>query len=49
MSTEVAAGIAYWLRRLGGAVTGAVGQLGYASRFLLAVLWHTPDAFRRIA
>jgi phospholipid/cholesterol/gamma-HCH transport system permease protein len=48
MSADIANGVAYWLRRLGGAVTGAIGQLGYASRFLVAVLWHTPAAFRRI-
>ena len=48
MSTDVATGIAYWLRRLGGTVTGVVAQLGYVARFLVAVLWHTPDAFRRI-
>ena len=48
MSTDVVNGIAYWLRRLGGAVTGVVAQLGYVARFLVAVLWHTPAAFRRI-
>jgi phospholipid/cholesterol/gamma-HCH transport system permease protein len=48
MPADVANGIAYWLRRLGGGVTGAIGQLGYASRFLLAVLWQTPAAFRRM-
>ncbi|HEX8011221.1 MAG TPA: lipid asymmetry maintenance ABC transporter permease subunit MlaE [Casimicrobiaceae bacterium] len=48
MSTEVAAGLAHWLRRLGGAVTGAAEQVGFASRFLLAVLWHSPGAFRRL-
>ena len=48
MSAELAPGFAYWLRRLGGAVTGGVSRLGYASRFLVAVLWHSPQAFRRI-
>ena len=48
MSTDVLGGIAYWLRRLGGGVTGSIAQLGYATRFLLAVLWHTPAAFRRL-
>src|SRR2546430_6578027 len=48
MSTDVVNGIAYWLRRLGGAVTGVVAHLGYVARFLVAVLWHTPAAFRRI-
>ena len=48
MSAELAHGVTYWLRRLGGAVTGGVSKLGYAARFLLAVLWHSPQAFRRI-
>src|SRR5215472_15145548 len=48
MRGEVPAGLAHGLRRLGGAVTGGVAKLGYASRFLVAVLWHTPGAFRRI-
>ena len=47
MPTDIVNGVAYWLRCLGGGVTGAIGQLGYVSRFLLAVLWHTPAAFRR--
>ena len=48
MSTEVAAGLAHWLRRLGGAVTGTAEQVGFAGRFLLAVLTHLPAAFRRL-
>ena len=48
MSAELTVGVAHWLRRIGGAVTGAVSKLGYASRFLLAILWHTPGAFRRV-
>ena len=48
MSADLAPGLAYWLRRLGAAVTGAVSKLGYAARFLIAVLWHSPQAFRRI-
>src|SRR5207253_1070704 len=48
MSVELTAGVAQWLRRIGGAVTGAASKLGFASRFLLAVLWHTPGAFRRM-
>lgn len=48
MPAELAAGIVQGLRRLGGAVTGAVAQLGFATRFLFALLWHTPHAFRRI-
>src|SRR5207249_4298973 len=35
-------------RRSGGAVTGAASKLDFASRLLLAVLWHTPSAFRRL-
>jgi phospholipid/cholesterol/gamma-HCH transport system permease protein len=48
VSAELAHGLAYWLRRLGGAVTGGIAKLGYAGRFLLAVLWYSPHAFRRI-
>jgi phospholipid/cholesterol/gamma-HCH transport system permease protein len=48
VSADLAPGVAYWLRRLGAAVTGAVSKLGYAARFLIAVLWHSPQAFRRI-
>jgi phospholipid/cholesterol/gamma-HCH transport system permease protein len=48
MSAELTAGIAQWLRRIGGGLTGAVSKLGFASRFLFAVLWHTPGAFRRV-
>ncbi|HEV8257855.1 MAG TPA: lipid asymmetry maintenance ABC transporter permease subunit MlaE [Casimicrobiaceae bacterium] len=48
MSAELTVGIAQWLRRIGGAVTGAASKLGFVSRFLLAVLWHTPGAFRRM-
>src|SRR5215831_18995353 len=48
MYGEVLGGLAHGLRRLGGAVTGGISKLGYASRFLFAVLWHSPQAFRRI-
>jgi phospholipid/cholesterol/gamma-HCH transport system permease protein len=48
VSAELAPNLAYWLRRLGGAVTGGVSKLGYAARFLVAILWHSPQAFRRI-
>ena len=48
MSAELTAGVAQVLRRIGGTVTGAVSKLGFVSRFLLAVLWHTPGAFRRM-
>ncbi|HSS71332.1 MAG TPA: ABC transporter permease, partial [Casimicrobiaceae bacterium] len=36
------------MRRLGAAVTGSVARLGFCARFLVAVLWHSPQAFRRI-
>ena len=48
MSSDVMNGIAHFLRRMGGAVTGSISRLGFASRFLVAVLWHSPQAFRRI-
>jgi phospholipid/cholesterol/gamma-HCH transport system permease protein len=48
MSAELTAGIAQWLRRLGTGVTGAISKLGYAARFLFAVLLETPRALRRI-
>ncbi|TMH33996.1 MAG: ABC transporter permease, partial [Betaproteobacteria bacterium] len=48
MYSEVTAGVTHGLRRLGGAVTGTVSRLGYAARFLVAVMWHSPQAFRRI-
>ena len=48
MSAELVGGIAQFLRRLGGGVTGSIGQLGFAARFFLSVMWHTPAAFRRI-
>jgi phospholipid/cholesterol/gamma-HCH transport system permease protein len=48
VSADLAPNVGYWLRRLGGAVTGGVSKLGYAARFLVAILWHSPQAFRRI-
>lgn len=48
MPSEVIDGIAQLLRRVGGGLTGGIGRLGYASRFLVAVVWHSPQAFRRI-
>ena len=36
MSTETLNGVAHFLRRLGGAVTGSISRLGFASRFLAA-------------
>ena len=37
MSSDVLNGVALVLRRLGGAVTGSISRLGFASRFLLAI------------
>jgi phospholipid/cholesterol/gamma-HCH transport system permease protein len=48
MSAELATGVVSWLRRLGTAVTGAIAQLGYATRFMIAVLLLTHHAFRRL-
>jgi len=48
VSAELAHGLGYWLRRLGGGVTGGIAKLGFAARFLLAVLWYSPHGFRRI-
>ena len=48
MSSDVISGIAHVLRRIGGAVTGSISRLGFASRFLVAIVWHSPQAFRRI-
>ena len=36
------------LRRLGAATIEGVGRLGYAARFLIAVVANTPEAFRRL-
>ena len=36
------------LRRLGGWAVTAVGRLGYAARFFVAVILNTPSAFRRL-
>lgn len=48
MSTNSRDDIAFALRRLGGTVTGGVARLGYTARFLGAILWYTPMAFRRL-
>src|SRR5213593_3561604 len=48
MPAEAITGIVETLRRLGAGLTNAVAGLGFAARFLLAVLWHTPGAFRRM-
>jgi len=48
MSSEVMFGVAHFLRRIGGAVTGSISRLGFASRFLVAIVWHSPQALRRM-
>ena len=47
MSSDAVNGVTHFLRRLGGAVTGSISRLGFASRFLVAIVWHSPQAFRR--
>ena len=48
MSLEALDGLGQGLRRLGGAVTGGIAWVGYAARFFVAILWHSPGAFRRL-
>ena len=48
MAADVIAGFAESMRRIGGAVTRGIAWLGYLARFLAAVLWHSPAAFRRL-
>jgi len=48
ISNETFGGVGHGLRRLGGAVTGGISWLGYAARFMMAIVWHSPAAFRRI-
>jgi phospholipid/cholesterol/gamma-HCH transport system permease protein len=45
----VLTGIADTLRRLGGGTVAAIGWLGYATRFGLAVVLETPAAFARLS
>ena len=49
MRNAVRTGIADTLRRLGGGTLAAVGWLGYATRFGLAVVLETPAAFARLS
>ena len=44
----MANGVAHALQRLGGFATGQLSRLGYAARFFVAVVAHTPAAFRRL-
>ena len=48
MSHEALDELGQGLRRLGGAVTGGIAWVGYAARFFVAILWHSPGAFRRL-
>jgi phospholipid/cholesterol/gamma-HCH transport system permease protein len=45
----VLTGIATMLRRLGGGAVAAIGWLGYATRFGVAVVLETPAAFARLS
>ncbi len=42
------AGVAYVLRRLGASTVEFIARLGYAARFFVAVIAHSPAAFQRI-
>jgi len=46
--SAVANGVADVLRRLGGGAFAAIGRLGYATRFCVAVALETPAAFARL-
>jgi phospholipid/cholesterol/gamma-HCH transport system permease protein len=47
--SPVAAGFANALRRVGGKTVAAIGWLGYASRFGVAVILESPAAFARLS
>ncbi len=49
MLDTVVTGIADILRRLGGRTVSAIGWLGYAARFAVAVVLETPAAFSRLS
>ena len=40
--------LAIGLRRVGAGAITAIRRVGFSARFFVAVLAHTPDAFRRI-
>jgi len=42
------AGVVYVLRRVGTGTVGFIARLGYEARFFVAVIAHSPAAFRRI-
>ena len=48
MSSAAANGVAQGLRRLGTLSFAALTRLGYAARFFVAVIRHSPSAFRRL-
>ncbi len=48
MLSAAATGFADSLRRLGRVAVAAVGRLGYAARFFVAVAYETPSAFARL-
>ena len=48
MPDAVGNGLARPLRRLGSGAIAAVGRLGYAARFFVAVAYETPAAFARL-
>ncbi len=45
---SVVSGSASVLRRLGAGATNAIGRLGYATRFWVSVIAHSPQAFARL-
>src|SRR5512143_3550983 len=48
MPSATAAGVGQLLRRIGAGTVTFVGRLGFAARFFVAVLVHSPSAFRRL-
>ena len=47
-SDAIVRGVTVGLRRIGASTVEMVTRLGFASRFFLAVLYHTPSAIRRL-
>jgi phospholipid/cholesterol/gamma-HCH transport system permease protein len=45
---NMSAALAHTLRRVGGGTLGVITRLGYATRFFVAVVRHTPSAFTRL-
>jgi phospholipid/cholesterol/gamma-HCH transport system permease protein len=48
MASAMIGALVHTVRRLGAATLHFVGQLGYAARFFVAVIAHSPAAFRRL-